>query len=80
MTHQTIDNDINSLITKFLSGGDTYGYSYGISRNKSLSVSTSHSLDVQKQKWNFKVNSSFKYAKNNNVSNLSSATFSEYTL
>lgn len=77
VTHQTIDNDINSLITNFLPGGDTYGYSYSISRNKSLSVSTSHSLEVQKQKWNFKVNPRFKYTKNNNVSNLSSATFYE---
>lgn len=76
-THQTIDNDKTVLTTNFLQGGDTYGYSYTQSRNKSLVLSTSHSMEIQKEKWNLKVNPSFKYSKYDDLSSLSSATFSK---
>lgn len=76
-THQTIDNEKTVLTTNFLQDGDTYGYSYSNSRNKSLSLTTSHSLDIQKDKWNLKVTPSFKYSKYNDLSSLSSATFSK---
>ena len=77
VTHETIDDTRSTEITNFLPGGDTYGYSYGASRNKSLSLSTSHSLEIQKQTWNFKINPSVKYLKNNDFSAISSAVFSE---
>lgn len=35
-THQTVTDNRSVFITNFLSGGDTYGYSYNRSRNKSL--------------------------------------------
>ncbi|MEZ3576174.1 MAG: outer membrane beta-barrel family protein [Muribaculaceae bacterium] len=76
-THQTIDDDRTILTTNFLPGADTYQYSYATSRNKSLSLSTSHSLDIQKEKWNFKLSPGFKYSKNNDLSALTSATFSK---
>ncbi|MCM1141173.1 MAG: outer membrane beta-barrel family protein [Muribaculum sp.] len=76
-THQTIDDDRTVITTNFLPGGDTYGYSFSASRNKSLSLSTSHSLEIQNPKWNLKISPSFKYLKNNDFSSLSSATFSD---
>lgn len=76
-THQTIDDNKNTITTNFLPDGDTYGYSFRTSRNKSLSLSTSHSLEIHKQNWNFKINPSVKYLKNNDFSSISSATFSE---
>lgn len=77
VTHQTMEDDRTVLTTNFLPGGDTYGYSYAESRIKTLSVTTSHSLEIQKPKWNFKVNPKFSYTKNNDLSSLCSATFSE---
>lgn len=76
-THQTIDDNRTVFSTNFLPGGDTYGYSYSESRNKSLTLSTSHSMEIQKDKWNLKVSPNFKYLRNNDFSYLSSATFSE---
>ena len=77
VTHETIDDTRSTETTNFLPSGDTYGYSYGASRNKSLSLSTTHSLEIQKQSWNFKINPSVKYLKNNDFSAISSAVFSE---
>lgn len=77
VTHQTIDDDRSAVTTNFLPGGDTYGYSFNALRNKSLTLSTSHSLEIQNPKSNLKINPSFKYLKNNDFSSLSSATFSE---
>lgn len=37
----------------------------------------SHSLEIQKQKWNLKINPIFRYLKNNDLSSLSSAALSE---
>lgn len=76
-THQTTDDEKAVLSTNFLPGGDTYGFSYSDSRNKSLSFSSAHTLEIQKEKWNFKVSPSFKYTRNNDLSSLSSATFSK---
>ncbi len=77
VTRETTDDTRSTETTNFLPSGDTYGYSYGASRNKSLSLSTSHSLEIQKQSWNFKINPSIKYLKNNVFSAISSAEFSE---
>lgn len=76
-THQTVRDNRSVFTTNFLPGGDTYGYSYTQSKNKFLSLTTSHSLDIQKPKWNLKINPSFKYLKNNDISSLSSAVFSK---
>ena len=76
-THQTVTDNRSVFTTNFLSGGDTYGYSYNRSRNKSLSLTTSHSLEIQRTKWNLKVNPGFRYLKNNDFSSLSSAVFSK---
>ncbi len=76
-THQTVTDDRSVFITNFLSGGDTYGYSYNRSKNKSLSLTTSHSLEIQRPKWNLKVNPGFRYLKNNDFYSLSSAVFSK---
>lgn len=76
-THQTMEDDRTVLTTNFLPNGDTYVYAYTESRNKSLTLTTSHSLDIQKEKWNLKVSPSFKYSKINNLSSLSSAAFSK---
>ena len=77
LSHQTVDDDKSVLTTNFLPDGYTYGYSYNQSRNKSLSLTTSHSLEVIRQKWNLKAAPNFKYHKNNDLSNLSSAVFSK---
>lgn len=76
-THQTIDDDRSVITTNFLPGGDTHGYSFSASRNKTFSLSTSHSLEIQKETWNLKISPSFKYLKNNDFSSVSSATFSD---
>ncbi|MCM1452772.1 MAG: outer membrane beta-barrel family protein [Clostridium sp.] len=77
ITRQTADDYRSVNTTNFLPGGDTYEYSFASSRNKSLSLSTSHSLEIQNPKWNLKINPNFKYSKNNDYSSLSSAAFSE---
>lgn len=76
-THQTIDDDRSVITTNFLPGGDTFGYSFSTSSNKSLTLSTSHSLEIQNSKWNLKINPSVRYVKNNDFTSLSSATFAE---
>lgn len=76
-THQTVNDNQSVLTTNFLPGGDTYGYSYAESRNRFLSLTTSHWLDIQKPNWNFKLSPSFKYSRNNDFSSLSTATFSK---
>ena len=47
--------------TNFLTGGDTYGYSFSDTRMMNLSVSTNHELKIKKEHWNLKVNPEFKY-------------------
>lgn len=42
-----------------------------------MSLSTSHSLEIQNSKWNLKINPNIKYLKNNDFTSLSSAVFSE---
>ena len=76
-TYQTVADNRNVFTTNFLPGGNTYGQSYTRSKNKSLSLTTAHSLEIQKLRWNLKVNPIFKYLKNNDISSLSSAVFSK---
>ncbi len=74
-SHVTVNDNRSVYTTNFLLGGDTYGYSFTNSKNKKLSLTTTHNLDVQKQKWNMRVTPSLKYYKNNDLSGMSSAVF-----
>ena len=76
-SYERVDDERSVLTTNFLPGGDTYGYSYTNSKSKEFSLSTSHTLDIKKDKWNMKVNPSFRYNRNNDLSGVSAATFSE---
>lgn len=75
--YESVDDDRSVLTTNFLPGGDTYGYSYTKDKTKSFSLSTSHTLDINKSKWNMKVNPSFAYRRNNDLSGIADATFSQ---
>lgn len=74
-SHVTVNTNRSVYTTNFLPGGDTYGYSFTNSKNKKLSLTTTHNLDIQKQKWNMRVTPSVKYYKNNDLSGITSAVF-----
>ena len=61
--------------TNFLTGGDTYGYSFNTYRIKSFSVSSEHAAKFQKEKWNMLVSPSVKYTKTDEMSHLLSGVF-----
>lgn len=76
-SHVTVDDNRSVYTTNFLPAGDTYGYTFSSAKNKKLSLTTSHALEIQKTKWNMRVSPSFRYYRNNDLSGMSSAVFNE---
>lgn len=74
-SHVTVDDSRSVYTTNFLPAGNTYGYAFTKSRNRFLAISTGHSMEIQKKRWNMSLSPSFKYNRNNDISSLSSAVF-----
>lgn len=53
--------DTDTYRTSFLTGGNTYDYSFMRPKARNLTVSTTHTLDVKKEKWTLNVRPSFSY-------------------
>ena len=67
--------DVRTYTTNFLTGGDTYGYSFNNSRLTSLELYTEHSVKANADNYNWHITPKFRYTKNTAESRLISATF-----
>lgn len=74
-TYTKTKGNTRTYTTNFLTGGDTYGYSFADSRLTSLELYTEHSVKANADKWNWHITPKFKYVKNTTESRLISATF-----
>lgn len=74
-TYTKTDGNTRTYTTNFLTGGDTYGYSFADSRLTSLELYTEHSVKGNADNWNWHITPKFKYVKNTAESRLISATF-----
>lgn len=74
-TYSKTKSDTQTYTTNFLSGGDTYGYSFNNSRLTSLNVYTEHSVKAKAEQWNWQITPKFRYVKNTAESRLIGATF-----
>lgn len=74
-TYTKTKQDSRTYTTNFLTGGDTYGYSFGNSRLTSLQLNTEHSVKANTDRWNWQITPKFKYLRNTTESRLISATF-----
>ncbi|MDE6290160.1 MAG: hypothetical protein K2M16_01375, partial [Muribaculaceae bacterium] len=74
-TYTKTNQDTRTYTTNFLTGGDTYGYSFDNGRLTSLELYTEHSVKANADKWNWQITPKFKYVRNTTESRLISATF-----
>lgn len=74
MRDRTADTD--TYRTSFLSGGNTYDYSFMRPKAKNLTFSTTHSLELKKEKWTLDVRPSFSYNHDKNKDKSVYASFS----
>lgn len=74
-TYTKTKQDTRTYTTNFLTGGDTYGYSFSDSRLTNLELNTEHSVKANAENWNWQITPKFKYVKNTAESRLISATF-----
>ena len=74
-TYTKTNGDVRTYTTNFLSGGDTYGYSFDNSRITSLNLYTEHTVNASAEKWNWQITPKFKFVRNTSESRLISATF-----
>lgn len=74
-TYTKTNQDTRTYTTNFLTGGDTYGYSFSNGRLTSLEVYTEHTVKAQTDNWNWHITPKFKYLRNTEESRLISSTF-----
>lgn len=68
-------NNTDVYRTNFLTGGNTYDYSFSRPTARNLRVSTQHSLRLKHETWNLDVKPAFSYNHNKSESESSAATF-----
>lgn len=74
-TYTKTNQDSRTYTTNFLTGGDTYGYSFSNGRLTSLELYTEHTVKAQTDNWNWQITPKFKYLRNTEESRLISSTF-----
>lgn len=75
VTYSSTKGDVSTYTTNFLSGGDTYAYSFRNSLLKSLAINTEHTAKADADTWNWEISPKFKYVRNSLESKMISATF-----
>lgn len=68
-------SEVTTYTTNFLNEGDTYGHSFNKSRIKSLALSTSHTIQFTKKRWNMLIAPKVDYTRNDEDANLLSGVF-----